>query len=288
MKVVEPLLEGIDTLLAWFSVGVGQTVSSYCDIQTADSSTSLANHDGSLLSILEVRGVSALIGQEEYEYIHDALLQTLQSAMSAPGHVIQVHFDYQLDGVKKQLKEMLAGVLQTSDQLELDLKDLVKERENNLSEYCAHERVYLTIWTTLNILSSEEQRDVIKNKAKLLKDTGFPPVRYTQNIMSAFPELRDAHDSFVRSIVIDANAVGLQVNILHVKDACRAIRNTVDEDFTSKDWQPILPGDKYPVKLAKHFKGDISDLLWPSLAHQLFPRDAKNHNLRVAQVGDRL
>jgi intracellular multiplication protein IcmB len=288
MKVIEPFLEGIDTLLAWFSVGVGQTVSSYCDIQTADSSTVLANHDGSLLSVLEIKGVNALIGQQEYEYIHAALLQTLQSTMSARGHVIQVHFDYQLDGINAQLKSMLSGVSQSTNQLGLDLEDLIVERESNLAEYCAHERVYLTVWTTLNILSSEEQRDMAKNKAQALKDTGFPPVRYTQNIMAAFPELRDAHDSFVRSIVIDSNAVGLQVSLMHVKDACRAIRNTVDEDFTSSDWQPILPGDKYPVKLAKHFKGDISDLLWPSLAHQLFPRDAKNNNLRVAQIGDRI
>ena len=70
--MVNSVLEGIDTILAWFSVGAGQTVSAYCDIQTADSDNVLANHDGSILSVLRIDGVNALIGQDEFKYIHES------------------------------------------------------------------------------------------------------------------------------------------------------------------------------------------------------------------------
>ena len=59
-------------------------------------------------------------------------------------------------------------------------------------------------------------------------------------------------------------------------------------DFTDPHWEPILPGDTFRPKIAKQFQGEISELLWPSLAHQLFPRDAENLNLRTARIGDRI
>ncbi len=36
-RFVEPILDGIDTFLAWFSTELGQTVESFCDLETADN-----------------------------------------------------------------------------------------------------------------------------------------------------------------------------------------------------------------------------------------------------------
>jgi intracellular multiplication protein IcmB len=285
---VESFLDGIDTILAWFSVGAGQTVGSYCEIQTADSETVLATHDGSLISILELDGINALIGQEEFQMIHDGVLQSLQTTLSSVGHLVQIHFNYQRDTVGDQLKSLVKGSRQSIDKLELSLSDLVDEREVNLIKYCAHEQTHLALWTRPSLLSSDEQRQMIKEKTKTIKETGFPAARYTQNIMAAFPELRDAHDAFVRSVVNDLNTLGADIKLLYVKEACRAIRQSVDTDFTDPHWEPILPGDTFRPKIAKQFQGEISELLWPSLAHQLFPRDAENLNLRTARIGDRI
>ncbi len=35
-------------------------------------------------------------------------------------------------------------------------------------------------------------------------------------------------------------------------------------------------------------RGEISDIMWPSLARQILPRDAENIDLRTARVGDRI
>ena len=286
--IIEPFLDGIDTLLAWFSVGSGQTVGAYCDIQTADSETALAAHDGSLVSILELDGINALVGQAEFKSLHDSILQSLQTSLSESGHAVQIHFNYEKDTMANHLKDKLKASRQVIEALNLSLEDLIEERENNLVAYCAHETVHLALWTRPSLLSSEEQRQMVKDKTKMIKETGFPAVRYTQNIMAAFPELRDAHDAFVRSVASDFKGMGADIKLLHVKAACRAIRKTIDAPFTADNWTPILPGDRYHPKIAKNFQGDISELLWPSLAHQLFPRDAENLNLRTARVGDRI
>ena len=76
--IVDNISEILDTLLAALSSGLKQTVESYCDIHTADSKNTLVATDGSLLSVVKIDGVKALVGQEEYERIHDGHYRTYQ------------------------------------------------------------------------------------------------------------------------------------------------------------------------------------------------------------------
>ena len=110
---------------------------------------------------------------------------------------------------------------------------------------------------------------------------------HTQNVLAAIPDLRESHDSFVRSVVNDFQQYGLEVNLLEAHDAVHAIRNSADPDFTDRDWRPVLPGDKLTIKGLKAATGEISDVLWPSLAKQILPRDAENLDLRTVRIGDR-
>ena len=91
-KWAESFFEGVDTFFAWLSTSLKQTTESYCDLETADSPTVLVNHDGSLLSILKVEGVTALAGAEEFERLVQGLTNAFQAAMGRPGHALQVHF----------------------------------------------------------------------------------------------------------------------------------------------------------------------------------------------------
>ena len=111
---------------------------------------------------------------------------------------------------------------------------------------------------------------------------------HTQNLIAAIPDLREAHDSFVRSVLNDLNMLGIVTNLLEVHEALYEMRHTVDPDFTDRAWKPSLPGDKITIKEMKNMRGDISDIMWPSLSRQLFPRDAENIDLRTARVGDRI
>ena len=83
MNVVERLLDGVDSLLAWLSVSLKQTTASYCDLETADDENTLVAHDGSLVSIIEVIGLTQLLGNTEFEYIREGIALAFQSSMSA-------------------------------------------------------------------------------------------------------------------------------------------------------------------------------------------------------------
>ncbi len=287
-SVIDPILEAVDSFVAWISSGLKQTTDAYCELETADSATVLVNHDGSLLSVVKIVGAQALMGSAEFNRLCDGLTTGLQTRMSRQGHAIQVLFNYDRDAVKASIHEILSPARQTAERLGMELDDLFDEREDFIASYCAEEAVYFTLWTRPNILTSEQLKRTMKNKQKIIKDNKLPPFLRTQNIVATIPDLRNAHDAFVRGLLDDLNSLGIMSELLGVHDAIHAIRETVDRDFTDKKWRPVLPGDPITVKDYKTTKGELSDLLWPSLSQQIFPRDAENIDLRTCRIGDKI
>lgn len=287
-KLSDSFFEGIDTFFAWLSTSLKQTTESYCDLETADSETVLVNHDGSLLTMIKVEGVTALSGPEEFEEMVARLTNAFQGAMGRPGHALQVYFSHDKQNIKKVIQDIYHPARMTAERLELDLNDLFAERVDYLSQYCAEERVYFVLITRPINLSSEQLKTANKAKLKMIRETKAPPFKNSQNLLAAIPELRDTHDAYVRAILNDLDSMKMFVNVMSVHEAVRAIRMTVDPDFTADDWQPSLPGDKIPVRELNAFNGDISDLLWPPLAKQIIPRDAETIDLRTVRVGDKI
>ena len=109
-----------------------------------------------------------------------------------------------------------------------------------------------------------------------------------RNVVAAVEEIRSVHDAFVRSITADLEGLGLDLVLLEVHDALFAARSIIDSDFTDRDWKPVLPGDKIPVRDVKESAGEISGVMWPPLGKQILPRDAENLDLRTCRIGDKI
>jgi intracellular multiplication protein IcmB len=287
-KIVDSLLDGVDSFLAWLSTSLKQTTESYSDLETADSPTVLVAHDGSLVLVIKIIGVTTLIGIPEFERLHEGLSLTLQTALSRAGHALQVFFLYDGQIVAGVLEEILKPAMETSKRLNLALEDLFEERVKYLSNFCAYEAVYFVLWTRPSNLTSEQQQRASKDKIKLIREKKIPPFKRTQNLVAPIPDLRDTHDAFVRSVSNDLAALNISATLLEVHDALHDMRAVIDPEYTDLTWKPSLPGDKVPLKEYNKYTGDVSDLFWPSLARQLLPRDAENLDLRTVRIGDRI
>lgn len=269
--MVRIFFEGVDTFFAWLSTSLKQTTESYIDLETADSPTVLVNHDGSLLSVLKIEGISALAGSAEFEHLIAGLTNAFQAAMGRPGHSLQVYFSHDKQNIKKLITDTYEPAVATAKRLELNLTDLFEERVNYMSLYCAEERTYFVLITRPFNLTSEQLKAANKAKAQMIKERKAPPFKNTQTIYAAIPELRDTHDAYVRSIMNDLESLHIFAKLMEVHDAIHAIRMTADPDYTADDWRASLPGDKVTIREINEFEGDPSDLLWPSLAKQVFP-----------------
>ena len=135
MNIVERIKKPFNVIASMLSTTFKQTTASYCELQTADSSTVLVAHDGSLLSVLRIDGVQGLVGREEFDEIQTGLRQSLQTVMSQPGHTIQVFFAYNKDEVRDQIKEIFTPAQETANRLSLNLDDLFRERIDFLSRF---------------------------------------------------------------------------------------------------------------------------------------------------------
>ena len=284
----ESFFEGVDTFFAWLSTSLKQTTESYCDLETADSHDVLVNHDGTLISILKIEGITALAGTDEFERLVEGLSNAFQGAMGRPGHALQVYFSHDKQNIKKLIRDIYAPAEATERRLELNLDDLFNERVNYLAQYCAEERVYFVLMTRPFNIPTDQLKIANKAKIKMIKEKKAPSFQNSQTIFAAIPELRDTHSAYVRSVLNDLDSLNMIAKLLDVHDAVHAIRMTADPDFTADDWRASLPGDKIPVREVNSFEGDVSDLLWPSLAKQVIPRDAETLDRRTVLVGNKI
>ena len=156
-------------LFSWIGTLFKQSTLSYCDIQTADSQTTLVGNDGALVSVIKLSGVTSLIGRDEFDYIQTGIRQSLQTTMSQPGRTIQVFFTYNKDNVAQEIEGILSFARDTAQTLELDFEDLFSERVTHLSKYCAYEECYIVLWTQLGVLSNEQLKRSNKEKLKQIK-----------------------------------------------------------------------------------------------------------------------
>lgn len=283
----DSFFESIDTFFAWLSTSLKQSTESYCELETADGDA-LINHDGSFGSVIKVEGIRELIGPDEFTALVQGLANAFQGAMSRPGHALQVFFSHDKQNIKKEIQKIYEPAELSAHRLELNLEDLFSERVNFLSQYCSEEKVYFVLWTRPFNLTSEQLKAANKAKFKMLRETKAPPFKNTQTVYASIPELRDTHEAFVRSVLNDLDALNIYASLLNVHDAVHAIRMSGDPDFTADDWKASLPGDKLYPREINNFEGDASDLLWPSLAKQVLPRDAEVVDLRTVRVGDKI
>ncbi|MGQ3892566.1 type IV secretion protein IcmB [Legionella sp. CNM-4043-24] len=287
-KWSDSFFEGVDTFFAWLSTSLKQTTESYCMLETADSPNVLVYHDGSLLSVLKIEGVTTMMGADEFKVLIEGLSNAFQGAMSRPGHALQVLFNHDKQNIKKIIRDIYQGAEATEKRLELKLDDLFNERVDYLASYCSEEAVYFVLFTRPFNLPTDQLKAANKAKLKMIKDLKAPPFKNSQTVYAAIPELRDTHDAYVRSVLNDFETLNIQAHLLTSHEALHAIRMTADPDYTGDDWRASLPGDKIYPREVNDFEGDASDLLWPSLAKQVIPRDAEQLDLRTIQVGDKI
>ncbi|MBP9725954.1 MAG: type IV secretion protein IcmB [Gammaproteobacteria bacterium] len=287
MNIVDRLLNNVDSLLAWFASGIKTSCEDYCEIESADSEFSLVARDGSLVSLISIEGVSRLIGTDEFNQIHAGLTQTLQTSLGRRGHSFQVVFSYDRAKAMQQISEMLTPAKATAQRLQLSLNDLFAEREKVISSYCAKETMYFVLWTYPTSLAQEQQNKAQKDKIKAINDSKYPKPLNAQNIIAAIPDIRNAHESFARSMVNDLTALGIYCKLLEVHEALHSIRILSEPEHTGKDWRAVLPGDRVPPRVLANGKyAELSGLLFPRLAQQIFPRDAEAVDIRTVRVGD--
>jgi len=257
---------------------------SLVDIETIQDDETIVMSDGSLVSAINIQGVSKAVLEPEFEEILDMVERKLQAYMSDGGHYISFYFLRDKDGIDAELDDTYGPVRHAAKKMELEMDDLIEEQQAVMKKYCQKERSMILMWSNMSGLSKDEKR--LAGKKLIAKRKGMPLANDAQRLEMGADIMLTRHKSFVTEFKQDLKQVFIATDTLDVHQFLREIRLSIDPAFTAKEWLPSLPGDPIPLRLDNRYKPDISGMLWPRLNEQLFPRAAEHLDHATIKIGD--
>lgn len=255
-------------------------VESFIRLETADDTHALASEDGSLLTVVRVDGARQIIGDQEYQKILSDCIVKLGTRFDRPGHAMQIYFSRSPERIHDELKKLLRPNYTAAKNVGLEIEDIFVERSKNLARYLAWEEIYFVLWTRPMVLSktdfAREAERARKKKWVKADDAQYP--------FAGIEGLRTRHRSFCSATVVSLHEMGIQAQEMEVHDALVAIRSNLLQQSSDSTWRAVLPGDPISPR-APEKKGDMSEILWPSLKQQITMASAKVINDHVVEMG---
>ena len=293
--MLQKLIDNCNAILIAMSSGLKQSFFDYNNLETALDDFTLVATDGSLLSIISIDGIKSLIGVASYENnVVQGLENLFNSPMSKTGHIIQSCFHYDPTNSEQLIHNMLSPSYETCTRLDINAKYMLDAQKEVVKGSAADERNYLLLWTTPSVLSKKEAKDSVKDKVEEYKSYQFP-INNSGNPFAANMAIYERHKSFVNQTMSELSRIGLETKSeatnkqsrpLTVVEGVREIRRGVDEEYTSKDWSPSLPGDRIMTQRKQHYNAEEWDIMSPKLSQQICSRDAEIIETNVVKIGN--
>lgn len=287
MSLTTKLVSSMDMVLHSIRSGFYKNLKDYCFLETACADTTMIAKDGSFVTVFAVHGSRMFVGGEEMAEMEEMLHSRLISIFKKEGHQLDFVFARDIDRVKTELARTVAPYRKAAKNLNLDLDDLFSSKVEHLSKFCSFETTFVVAWSRPSLISEElknEQEKARKNSEKA------PRAISAQNVFANYDALENKHNAFVSHIEQTFNETKINFSVLELKRALRDIRKLMHNDLTDESWKPVLVGDKLPSRDDKKLmwaNNDVSDLMWPSIAEQIFPDDVYVEDANVVKIGDR-
>lgn len=283
---------GIVENVSDFIMGIGELLgygsSDYIAPMLVDQKDNyFITNKGELVSLIRINGVNSIVDNEMFERLHRSFEDMLKPILVKPGHHVQFVFEQDFDAMT-DIDKSVVGQKKTAKSIGLAVEDLIDASAKANAKYCHREANYMVVWTTLSLFSTSEVKAV---NAEFSKEYAQWPNSNEDGIAEIETPKRISviHTSLVNKIVENLNSMGLMSELLSIKQSVLTMRRMIDEEFTSKNFKPILPGDKARIPYVRKPQNErnISMVLAPSLKKQIWPRVSKRLNHKWFEVGDK-
>jgi intracellular multiplication protein IcmB len=280
----------VDNIMYNLGEIVGRPVDRHCRLETTVGNNTLIAQDASMATVLELGGLLKMAGVNEFNQLVRSLKTALASRMSTSGHAMQVV----VQGDPEQTDDDIMGAIDpsriTAKKLGMDMRStnsIMDDWAHSLSNYCCSEKVWFVLWTRPFKLSKVEAKTAGKRLAKTIPEATYG--KGMQEVGKIMTAIQDDHESFVSAVVDAFKNQSMSIRVYDCQEALWWIRNSVDSPWTDKKWKARIPGTKYGMKLPEPDEEEnIMSMFYPSLAKQVFPRDAEDIGDKFLCVGDKI
>ena len=277
----------VNEMLIALSNGMNKNFFNYNILETAMDRYTLVSKQGYLLSIIQIDGIRDIISEQTYyNKIIYKLSQSLGPSLESSGHIIQSCFQYNPTKSTLLIDKYLKPSYETAKRLNLDLEYILDSQRETLKDAAAEEKNFLLVWTTTSVLSKQELKKSFKLKVDEFQGANLP-IANSGNPFVAHEMIYDRHKAIYNNIFNELNAAGLVVYKMTAIESAREIRMGIDEEYTSEDWSPALPGDNLlPVQRKQHYDVEEYDVLPAKLSQQICNKDATIEDSNIVKVGN--
>jgi intracellular multiplication protein IcmB len=284
------LFNTVDNLLYNLGELVGRPVDRHCKLETTVGKHTLIAQDASMVSVLELGGLLKMAGVEEFERLVGSLRTALASRMSTPGHLMQVVMQGDPEGTEDDIRAAIEPTRITSKKLGMDMdatNSILDDWISSLTNYCCSEKVWFVLWTRPFKLSKTEMKAAGKKLAKTIPEATYG--KGMQEVGKVMTAIQDDHESFVSAVEGAFKNQNMIIRTLDCQEALWWIRNSVDPKHTDRQWKARIPGTRFGMKLPEPDEEEnVMSMFYPSLARQIFPRDAEDIGDKFLHIGDKI
>ena len=276
----------ISRALAGLSLALKQPLPSFCDLETSHGDA-LVTRQGDYVSWLRVDGMRRMSTRADVERIAMGQRVDLSGTLEERGHAIVGFYisDPEASGV--QIDQASIGPCrEVARQLGIELSDILDERQELWPRVMRWEAAYFVLWTRRAVLTKEERKQAKEEQAAIAKAGPLPGESQKYFMRSEIMSAR--HDAFVSRVTAALRAGDIAVSAVTAHQALAIIRETIYRETAGSQWKATLPGDRVMPRIpddearASH----AGNLLWPSIASQIFHLDAVAQGGQRVRVGD--
>jgi len=276
------LAKFIDNALVAVSEFSGGPSNYYCRLESACDKHTLVADDGTMLSLLELRGSLQMIGNDEFNHAVRSIVASCSGYLNNRGHALQFVIQRDPDTVREEIDANFDLMKSTARAMGMDIDGIMDSHADTLEQHSASEHCWVVMWTYPYALSPK-----IRSKAsKAARKSHLPPAAANTMDMRYMAELHRAHENFSNAIGSAFGKSGLWAEKLTTHEALWWIRKGVDPERTSRGWRPLLPGDPLPLRDADVGNLPITGALYPKIKDQVVPRHAltDGETVRIGNV----
>lgn len=300
MRLIDRFVENIDALLNYGHNAIWRTnPAEYLDIATTDDDLTFVTRDGSLVTVLKVKGLTSNLFSDELKSVIFELAEIIgRDIIKAEGHHLTTSFEFDPDSAYDYFKDSLKATQNTAKRLGMGkFMDLViDERAAKLAEYCQVENTYIALYTTPQAIHKTELRSQVQERTEAMNT--WPETAEAMLNDFAFPQLRVKHRTMVQTFMSNMRNltslkdVGLLMEAVSVRAYLKEAKR-ITHPGTSPKWEPRIANDflqdvQVPTKRKSRNGRNADFMMPPPISSQLFTENITTVGLKYAVMGNRI
>ncbi len=293
MGFLDKGVEAIEDTLAYLArYMIGKDFAGYCELATAVGLTEedikrhpnlkdpymLVTQGISLLTVFDVQGTYQILSEDDFSKMIDNLRIKMNGYMKRYGHSLSFGFERDPDRALDELMRLAEPQLNAARRIGMKSEDIIIDRVRRNAPLVAWEQNLMVVYTHMNVMSPEEIKRELKERAQEAMKHKLPPMEFGQNPASVLMAMKYRHDTMIDRIKFDFERCGadgrpgIMLRPISAHEAIKRVRIMANRERTSQKFRPVLPGDRF-IPHGREDKRDFSDLTAPPVNYQICSND---------------